>query len=47
MNEGSRIFVAGHRGLVGSAIVRELQRLGYRNLVVRSSAELDLRRLRG
>jgi len=43
MNEGSRIFVAGHRGLVGSAIVRELQRLGYRNLVVRSSAELDLR----
>jgi len=43
MNEGSRIFVAGHRGLVGSAIVRELQRLGYRNLLVRSSTDLDLR----
>lgn len=43
MNEDSRVFVAGHRGLVGAAIVRELQRLGYRNLLVRSSAELDLR----
>lgn len=43
MNEAARIFVAGHRGLVGSAIVRELQRLGYRNLLLRSSAELDLR----
>jgi GDP-L-fucose synthase len=43
MNEDSRIFVAGHRGLVGSAIVRELQRRGYRNLLARSSAELDLR----
>jgi len=43
MNEGSRIFVAGHRGLVGSAIVRELQRLGCVNLLLRSSAELDLR----
>jgi len=44
MNDDSRIYVAGHRGLVGSAIVRELRRLGYQNLVVRSSAELDLRR---
>jgi len=43
MNEADRIFVAGHRGLVGSAIVRELERLGYRNLVLRTSAELDLR----
>jgi GDP-L-fucose synthase len=43
MNEGSRIFVAGHRGLVGSAIVRELQRVGCVNLLLRSSAELDLR----
>ncbi len=43
MNEGSRTFVAGHRGLVGSAILRELQRQGRNNLVVRSSSELDLR----
>ena len=43
MNKGAKIFVAGHRGLVGSAIVRELGRLGYENLVLRSSAELDLR----
>jgi GDP-L-fucose synthase len=39
----SRIFVAGHRGLVGSAIVRRLQALGYNNVVVRSRSELDLR----
>jgi GDP-L-fucose synthase len=44
MNEGARIFVAGHRGLVGSAIVRELGRQGFTNLVLSGSAELDLRR---
>jgi GDP-L-fucose synthase len=43
MNEGARIFVAGHRGLVGSAIVRELGRQGYAKLLLRGSAELDLR----
>ena len=37
-----KIFVAGHRGLAGSAIVRELQRQGYSNLVFRTHAELDL-----
>ncbi|MFN0200593.1 MAG: GDP-L-fucose synthase family protein [Bacteroidia bacterium] len=39
----AKIFVAGHRGMVGSAIVRALQARGYNNLVLRSSAELDLR----
>jgi GDP-L-fucose synthase len=39
-----RIFVAGHQGMVGSAIVRRLQRAGYDNLVLRSRAELDLSR---
>jgi GDP-L-fucose synthase len=38
----SKIYIAGHRGLAGSAIVRELQRQGYTNLVTRSHAELDL-----
>jgi GDP-L-fucose synthase len=39
----SRIYVAGHRGLVGSAIVRALQRAGYTNLLTATRAELDLR----
>ena len=43
MKLDSKIFVAGHRGLVGSAIVKVLQTKGYDNLVLRSSAELDLR----
>jgi GDP-L-fucose synthase len=42
MTPDSRIFVAGHRGLVGSAVVRCLQSAGFRNLVLRSHAELDL-----
>lgn len=42
MNKDSRIFIAGHRGLVGSAIYRELQKLGYLHLLTRTRAELDL-----
>jgi GDP-L-fucose synthase len=42
MTPEDRIYVAGHRGLVGSAIVRALQGAGYYNLVVRTHAELDL-----
>ena len=42
MNKNVKIYVAGHRGLAGSAIVRELQKQGYNNLVTRTHAELDL-----
>ena len=42
MDKASRIYVAGHRGLAGSAITRELQCQGYTNLVVRTHTELDL-----
>lgn len=43
MNPHSRIFVAGHNGLVGSAIKRVLESNGYKNIIVASSSELDLR----
>lgn len=43
MNKDSKIYVAGHRGLVGSAIWNHLQKRGYSNLVGKSSSELDLR----
>ncbi len=42
MEKNSRIFVAGHRGLVGSAVVRCLQRQGYSNIILRTHQELDL-----
>ena len=44
MNKESKIYVAGHRGMVGSAIVRELQRQGYNNIITRTHKELDLTR---
>ncbi|MCG8577856.1 MAG: GDP-L-fucose synthase [Flavobacteriales bacterium] len=43
MEKSSKIYVAGHNGMVGSAIVRILQKNGYKNLVLRSSSEVDLR----
>jgi GDP-L-fucose synthase len=43
MKKDSKIFVAGHRGLVGSGIVRRLKKEGYTNIVVRTSSEVDLR----
>lgn len=42
MKQDSKIYVAGHRGLVGSALMRQLQAKGYQNLVTRTHAELDL-----
>ena len=43
MNTNSKIYVAGHNGMVGSAIIRKLHAEGYTNTLVRSSSELDLR----
>ena len=42
MDQNAKIFVAGHRGLVGSALIRRLQMAGYHNLITRSHTELDL-----
>ena len=44
MNKDSKIYVAGHNGMVGSAIVRELRRQGYTNIITRTHSELDLTR---
>jgi len=43
MNKNSKIYIAGHKGLVGSAIVRKLEKEGFTNLILKSSKELDLR----
>ena len=43
MEKQAKIYIAGHRGMVGSAIVRRLQSLGYQNLILKTSKELDLR----
>ena len=42
MEKNAKIYVAGHRGMVGSAIVRELQRQGYTHIITRTHKELDL-----
>ncbi len=42
MNHNSKIFVAGHRGMVGSAIVSDLKSKGYTNIIIRTSSELNL-----
>ena len=44
MNKNDKIYVAGHRGLVGSAILRRLEAGGYGNIVVKTHARLDLTR---
>lgn len=44
MEKNAKIYVAGHRGMVGSAIVRALKNRGYTNIITRTSKELDLRR---
>lgn len=44
MEKNAKIYVAGHRGMVGSAIIRELEKKGYTNIITRTSKELDLRR---
>ena len=43
MKKDGKIYIAGHRGMVGSALVRELNSQGYNNIVARTSKELDLR----
>jgi GDP-L-fucose synthase len=42
MNKGDAIFVAGHTGLIGSAMMRCLQRTGFENLILKSHADLNL-----
>ena len=42
MNKQDKIYIAGHRGMVGSAILRALQAQGYSNFLLRTSGELDL-----
>ena len=43
MNETDKIYIAGHRGMVGSAILRNLEQCGFKNIIMRKSSELDLR----
>ena len=43
MNKFDKIYIAGHRGMVGSAIFRNLKNQGYENIITRTSVQLDLR----
>src|SRR6476646_9179731 len=43
MNKDSKIYIAGHRGMVGSAILRRLEKEGFENFILRTSSDLDLR----
>ena len=43
LDRSKKIYVAGHRGLVGSALVRKLQKEGFTNIITRTHAELDLK----
>lgn len=43
MNKDSKVYIAGHRGMVGSAIVRHLEKLGFQHLIYKTSAELNLK----
>ncbi len=47
MNKNDKIYIAGHRGMVGSAILRKLEKEGYNNIAVRTSKDLDLRMQNG
>ena len=43
IKKNSKIFIAGHKGLVGSAILRKLKNYGYKNLIYRTKKQLDLK----
>ena len=43
MNKNSKIYIAGHNGMVGSALLRRLQMQGFNNFIFKNSQELDLR----
>ena len=43
INKKSKIFVTGHKGLVGSSIIKKLNELGFKNIITRSKLQLDLR----
>jgi GDP-L-fucose synthase len=43
MEQTAKIYIAGHRGMVGSGLERKLRKEGYKNIVIRTSSELDLR----